>query len=257
LSPFDKVFKRPFCGITRDAMTDTRVIQAFHLSKSYGATRALDDLSMEVEEGEFFGFLGPNGAGKTTTIKVLTGQLHPDEGEASVMGIDITDHITIKSAVGIVPEVVLLPSFLTVEEYLEFVCRVRSMEPDSIDFWLDFTELREKKDTLCKDLSQGMKQKLSFAAAFIHQPKLVFLDEPFADVDPLMQNTLKTFLKEYTRKGGTIFLSTHILEIAEKLCSRIAIITKGSIVKTGTTASLLEQGKDLEDVFIQLVRDHV
>jgi ABC-2 type transport system ATP-binding protein len=238
-------------------MTDTRVIQAVHLSKSYGSTKALEDLSLEVEEGEFFGFLGPNGAGKTTTIKVLTGQLHPDAGKATVMGIDIADHITIKSAVGIVPEVVLLPSFLTAEEYLEFVCRVRQIEPDNTDFWLDFTELREKKDTLCKDLSQGMKQKLSFAAAFIHQPKLVFLDEPFADVDPLMQNTLKTFLKEYTTKGGTIFLSTHILEIAEKLCSRIAIITKGSIVKTGTTASLLEQGKDLEDVFIQLVRDHV
>lgn len=237
-------------------MTESTVIQAHHLSKSYGKTLALNDVTLEVEKGEFFGFLGPNGAGKTTTIKVLTAQVNPDKGKASVMGIDIHNSIDVKEVIGIVPEVVLLPSFLTVEEYLEFVCSIRKVPLDKVHVWLTFTNLSENRSTLCKDLSQGMKQKLSFAAAFIHEPRLVFLDEPFADVDPVMQNTIKTFLKEYVAEGGTIFLSTHILEIAEKLCSRIAIITRGSIVKMGSVPELLREGKDLEDVFLNLVRNH-
>lgn len=230
------------------------VIYTVGLSKSYGKTEALCNLHLEVEKGEFFGFLGPNGAGKTTTIKILTGQLPPDSGRAAVLGIDIKNFIAVKKAVGIVPEVVALPSFLTVTEYLEFVCRVREMESDKIEYWLDFTELSENGNTLCRDLSQGMKQKVSFAAAFMHDPALVFLDEPFADVDPLMQNKLKKFLGEYIEQGKTVFLSTHILEFAEKLCSRIAIITKGTLAKTGTLAELLEEGKDLEEVFLNLVR---
>ena len=233
-------------------MTQKKVIQTDHLSKSYGKTLALRDLNLEVEEGEFFGFLGPNGAGKTTTIKVLTAQVTPDRGTAHVMGIPINNSLKVKEAVGIVPEVVLLPSFLTVVEYLELVCRIRKIDTE-IEFWLDFTQLSEDKNTLCRNLSQGMKQKLSFAAAFIHEPRLVFLDEPFADVDPVMQNTFKKFLKEYVSEGGTVFLSTHILEIAEKLCSRIAIITKGTIAKMGTISELLQEGKDLEDVFLTLV----
>lgn len=234
----------------------TKAIHTVNLSKSYGKTKAVQNLNLEVTRGEFFGFLGPNGAGKTTTIKMLTSQIPPDSGEATVLGINIQNTISIKRAVGIIPEVVLLPSFLTVSEYLEFVCRIRDVEPEKIEFWLDFTDLSENRSTLCKDLSQGMKQKLSFAAAFIHEPHVVFLDEPFADVDPIMQNTLKTFLKEYVQKGGTIFLSTHILEIAEKLCSRIAIITKGSIAATGTLSELLTEGRNLEDVFLTLVRAH-
>lgn len=231
------------------------VIKTTGLSKSYGHIEAVQDLDLSVEKGEFFGFLGPNGAGKTTTIKMLTGQVTPDAGTATVLGIDINDCIAVKTVVGIFPEVVILPSFLTVIEYLEFVCAVRDINPDTITFWLDFTELSGDRNTLCKNLSQGMKQKLSFAAAFIHNPDLVFLDEPFADVDPLMQKKFKKFLNDYIKKGGTIFLSTHILEIAEKLCSRISIITRGTIVKTGYTAELLKE-KSLEDVFIDLVVTH-
>ncbi len=235
-------------------MNPANVIHTAGLSKSYGETRALHNLNLEVEKGEFFGFLGPNGAGKTTTIKLLTSQIKPDEGKAEILGIDIRNDIAVKKAVGIVPEVVSLPSFLTVAEYLEFVCRIRKIDTTKIQYWLDFTELSEDNSTLCKDLSQGMKQKLSFAAAFIHDPDLVFLDEPFADVDPLMQNKLKKFLKEYIEREKTIFLSTHILEIAEKLCSRIAIITRGTLIKTGTLTELLSEGKDLEEVFLNLVR---
>jgi len=235
-------------------MNPANVIHTAGLSKSYGETRALHNLNLKVEKGEFFGFLGPNGAGKTTTIKLLTSQIKPDEGKAEILGIDIRNDIAVKKAVGIVPEVVSLPSFLTVAEYLEFVCRIRRIDTAKIQYWLDFTELSEDNNTLCKDLSQGMKQKLSFAAAFIHDPDLVFLDEPFADVDPLMQNKLKKFLKAYIEREKTIFLSTHILEIAEKLCSRIAIITKGTLIKTGTLPELLSEGKDLEEVFLNLVR---
>jgi ABC-2 type transport system ATP-binding protein len=237
-------------------MEPNNAIQTTGLSKSYGHVKAVQNLNLTVKKGEFFGFLGPNGAGKTTTIKVLTGQMNPDSGGATVLGIDIENHIHVKEAVGIVPEVVILPSFLTVVEYLEFVCRVRKISVDRIAFWLEFTGLLEKKNTLCKDLSQGMKQKLSFAAAFIHNPELVFLDEPFADVDPLMQNKVKKFLGEYTEKGGTIFLSTHILEIAEKLCSRMAVLIKGTIVKTGSLTELLQGGQTLEDVFLDLVRTY-
>lgn len=236
-------------------MEPDAVIRAVNLSKSYGKVKAVENLNLKVDKREFFGFLGPNGAGKTTTIKILTGQVKPDAGEAKIMGIDIKEGKEVKKAVGIIPEVVALPSFLTVEEYLEFVCRVRNVRTDRIQFWLDFTELYESRDSLCKDLSLGMKQKLSFAAAFIHEPKLVFLDEPFADVDPLMQSKVKKFLKEYTEKGGTIFLSTHILEIAEKLCSQIAVINKGAIVKMGGLEEVLG-GRELEDVFIDLVRTH-
>ncbi|MGD2247311.1 MAG: ABC transporter ATP-binding protein [Candidatus Methanofastidiosia archaeon] len=237
-------------------MNTPHVIQTTDLSKSYGKTKAVHTLNLTVQKGEFFGFLGPNGAGKTTTIKLLTGQIRPDSGQGYVLGIDIANPIPVKKAVGIVPEVVILPSFLTVVEYLEFVCRVRSITTDKITFWLEFTGLTRNQTTLCKDLSQGMKQKLSFAAAFIHEPELVFLDEPFADVDPLMQNKLKKFLQEYIQNKGTIFLSTHILEIAQKLCSRIAVITKGTIVETGTIPQLLTKGKNLEEVFINLVNTY-
>lgn len=231
------------------------VIEAVNLSKSYGKTRAVQALDLRVEGGVFFGFLGPNGAGKTTTIRMLTGQVAPDAGDARVLGVDIKDSIGVKKVVGIVPETVALPSFLTVEEYLEFVCRIRRVPFDTMGSWLEFTELHADTTTLCKDLSLGMKQKLSFASAFIHEPRLVFLDEPFADVDPLMQNKMKKFLKEYTERGGTIFLSTHILEIAEKLCTKVAIITRGTIVSEGTLPEVIKGG-NLEDTFLELVRQH-
>ncbi|MBU6999227.1 MAG: ABC transporter ATP-binding protein [Theionarchaea archaeon] len=235
---------------------NSNVIEVRGLSKSYGAIKAVQNLTLAVKKGEFFGFLGPNGAGKTTTIKMLTGQVQPDSGEAHVLGIDVTHHIEVKKAVGIVPEVVMLPSFLTVTEYLEFVCSVRQVDESQAAFWLDFVELNESENVLCKDLSQGMKQKLSFAAAFIHSPLLAFLDEPFADVDPLMQKKLRTFLNEYVGGGGTVFLSTHILEMAEKLCSRIAVLSKGTVLTSGTLQELLHEGSTLEDVFFNLVRTH-
>lgn len=233
-----------------------RVITMESLSKTYGTLQAVSNLTLSVGKGEFFGFLGPNGAGKTTTIKILTGQLLPDTGKASVLGHGIESPMDIKRVVGIVPEVTLLPSFLSVAEYLEFVCGVRGIPADSIEHWLNFVELSDSTHTLCKDLSQGMKQKVSFAAAFIHNPSLVFLDEPFADVDPLMQRKLKIFLKEYTEKGGTVFLSTHILEIAEKLCSRIAIIHRGELILEGILTDLLRSGKTLETLFLDLVTTH-
>lgn len=232
------------------------VITVDALCKSFGTIQAVSNLTLSVEKGAFFGFLGPNGAGKTTTIRMLTGQLPPDSGTATVAGHGLDAPTDIKKAVGIVPEITLLPSFLSAKEYLEFVCAVRNKDTDPVDQWLDFVGLSGSAHILCKDLSQGMKQKLSFSAAFIHNPSLVFLDEPFADVDPLMQNTLKTFLTSYIEKGGTIFLSTHILEIAEKLCSHIAIINKGKIIQKGNLAHLLEGGKDLETLFLDLVTDH-
>jgi ABC-2 type transport system ATP-binding protein len=235
-------------------MASLTVIKIEGLSKSYGKTQALRHLNLEIMGGEFFGFLGPNGAGKTTTIKILSGQMKPFGGKAEVLGIDVARAIEVKRVIGIVPETVFLPSFLTVEEYLGFVCSIRKVSESKIDFWLDFTELGEERGTLCKDLSLGMKQKVSFSQAFIHEPRLVFLDEPFADVDPLMQNKMKGFLKTYVGGGSTIFLSTHILEIAEKLCSRVAIIDRGEIVRMGMISDLVKKGHDLEEVFLTLVK---
>jgi ABC-2 type transport system ATP-binding protein len=234
---------------------NTSVITVDSLSKSFRTVQAVSNLTFSVHKGAFFGFLGPNGAGKTTTIKILTGQLLPDSGKATVLGYPLDSPLHIKKAVGIVPEITLLPSFLSAREYLEFVCTVRGMDKNtqSIDWWLDFVGLMGSAQILCKDLSQGMKQKLAFSAAFIHNPSLVFLDEPFADVDPLMQNTLKAFLRDYIQKGGTVFLSTHILEIAEKLCSYIAIINKGEIIEEGILTDLLQGGETLETLFLSLV----
>lgn len=231
-------------------------IQVIDLDKSYGPVHALKELSFEVEEGEFFGFLGLNGAGKTTTIKILTGQLSPNKGCAEVLGIDIQYPQKIKKVVGIVPEITSLPSFLTSYEYLEFVCRVRDVDTENIPFWLDFLDLTDKKNDLCRDLSKGMKQKLSFAAAFIHEPRLVFLDEPFNDIDPLMQRTMKAFLKNHVKGGGTIFLSTHILEIAEKLCSSVTIIHKGTLLQRGPLHTFLEGWESLEEAFVSLVESN-
>jgi ABC-2 type transport system ATP-binding protein len=225
------------------------------LSKSYGRVRALDGISFTVRRGEFFGFLGPNGAGKTTTIRILTGQIPPDEGTAEILDTAITDPLAVKRAVGIVPEITALPSFLTVYEYLTFVCAVREIETEQIDFWLETVGLTDRCNDLCRDLSKGMKQKLSFAAAFIHDPQLAFLDEPFTDMDPLMQHTMRKFLRSYVKEGGTIFLSTHILEIAEKLCSAVAIIHKGTPLTTDRMTTLTKD-RDLEETFLTLVAEN-
>lgn len=231
-------------------------IKAKGLAKRYGGLEALKDLDITVEEGESFCLLGPNGSGKTTTIGILTGSLSPTAGNAAVMGIDVAaDPVGVKRKIGIVPEMEYPPSFLTVREYLDFVCSLRKVDgPEpKIDRWIRFFGLESKESVLCKDLSKGTKKKVMISAALVHEPKLLFLDEPFLDLDPIIQRNTREYLKTYVREGGTIFLSTHILEIAEKLCDRVGILYNGKLIACGRLSELKRSSESLEDVFMRLV----
>lgn len=233
------------------------MIQADSISKRFGDKIALNGVSLCVEKGEMFGFLGPNGAGKTTLLRILTGQLEQDEGNASVLGIDVKkEPLKVKRLIGIVPEVESPPTYLTAYEYLYFVAKVRNLSDiDSrIDWWCDFFDLNDARNTICRDLSKGMRQKLMIASAFIHEPELVFLDEPFINLDPIYQHEFKEYLKRYIRKGGTAFVCSHILEIIEKLCTRAAIISEGKIIAIGEMSELVKEGEHLEDIFLRLIR---
>lgn len=216
----------------------------------------MSGLDLTVEEGESFCLLGPNSSGKTTTIGILTGSLQASSGSATVMGIDVAaDPIGVKRKIGIVPEMEYPPSFLTVYEYLDLACRLRKVEDPKpkIDRWIKFFGLESKENVPCKDLSKGTKKKVMLSAAFVHDPKLLFLDELFLDLDPIIQRNTREYLKSYVKDGGTIFLSTHILEIAEKLCDRVCILYNGKLIASGRLAELKHSQESLEDVFMRLV----
>lgn len=235
----------------------TPVIETRDLSKVYGDTTAVDHVTLSVEKGALFGLLGPNGSGKTTMIKVLTGQTRLTAGSATVLGLDVNEApVGIRERVGIIPEQETPPSFLTATEYLDFVGAVRKI-PDirkKADWWFDFLEFGDQRDVLCKDLSRGTRQKLMFAQAFLHRPVLALIDEPLINFDPIMQHLVKDFLTGYVREGNTIFISTHILEVAEEICSDFAILHKGKLLHTGTIGALKAGGRHLDEVFLSLVR---
>lgn len=235
------------------------IIETISISKKFGSFIALENINLNVERSEFFGCFGPNGAGKTTLLKILTGQIEPSNGIAKVLGFDVVKNpIAAKKLVGIVPEVESPPSYLTGEEYLYFVGKVREIKhiEKEVMHWLDFFELTDKKDTLCKDMSKGMRQKLMLASAFIHKPALLFLDEPLINLDPVYQRKLKDYLGNYVRNGGTVFMCSHLLEIAEKLCTRVAILNNGKIIAQGKLQDLKrKENDDLESIFLRLVGD--
>ena len=237
--------------------TNTPLVKAVDMAKKYGDFIALHPLNVEVNSGEFFGVFGPNGAGKSTFIKLLTGQLKPSKGLIEVLGIDaIGDPQKLKANIGIVPESESPPSFLTPVEFLEFVAKLRNIDDykNQVEYWLDWFGLEEKRNTMCKDLSKGQRQKVMLSAAFIHKPKLLFLDEPFANLDPIYQRKCRQWLLEHVKQGGTIFLCSHVLEMAERRCNRMAIINDGKVLAAGSVSDLkLSEKETLEDVFIRLV----
>ena len=233
------------------------LVRAADMGKRYGEFVALHPLNVEVYSGEFFGVFGPNGAGKSTFIKLLTGQLQPSIGQIEVLGVDARQSPQkLKANIGIVPESESPPSFLTPTEFLQFVARLRGLDnlDEQVEYWLDWFGSQEKRDTMCKDLSKGQRQKVMLASAFIHKPKLLFLDEPFANLDPIYQRKCREWLLDHVANGGTIFLCSHVLEMAERMCNRMAIINHGRVLAAGTVSGLKEsEDETLEDVFIRLV----
>jgi ABC-2 type transport system ATP-binding protein len=230
------------------------VIEVRNIDKSFGETKVLKDITFNVEKGDFFGLFGPNGAGKTTLLRIITGQLAPDRGEALTAGVSYSDSIGVKRLVGIVPEAETPPTFLTARETLELTCRIRNIDLSYVDQWLHFFELVEKDNVLCRDLSKGERQKVMLASAFIHEPEILLVDEPFINLDPIYQRKVREYLKNIVAEGCTVFMCTHILEIAEKVCNKIAVINEGSIVGFGSLEEMRVGDELLEDIFLRVVK---
>ncbi|HME81678.1 MAG TPA: ABC transporter ATP-binding protein [Candidatus Eremiobacteraceae bacterium] len=229
------------------------------LTKRFGEATAVDGISFAVAPGEIFGFLGPNGAGKTTTIKILTGLLRPTSGRATVGGFDITTHpVEAKRLFGYVPDEPALYPKLTAVEFLNFIGDIYEMKTAHkqarIRELLALFELDADAGGLLESFSHGMRQKVALCAALLHEPKIYFLDEPTVGLDPKSARLLKDIVRALTRAGGAVMMSTHIMEIAESLCDRVAIIDHGRIAALGTVAQLRElRGRDtLEEVFLHL-----
>jgi ABC-2 type transport system ATP-binding protein len=232
-------------------------IEVRDLRKRFSTINALDGVTFSVREGTFFGCFGPNGAGKSTLLKVLTGQIEPTEGVARVLDMDVRGNgIRVREQVGIVPEVESPPSYLTAYEFLYFVAEIRKVDDINgrIQRWTEFFDLEGTRGTLCKDLSKGTRQKVMLSAAFLHEPKVLFLDEPFVNLDPIYQHKLREYLLELRDEGRTIFLCSHILEMAQRLCQEMIILNHGRIVASGSVAELTEK-EDLESLFLRMVND--
>ncbi len=245
-------------------------IQTHGLTRRFGALTAVDDISFSVAPGQFFGFLGPNGAGKSTTIKMLTGLLEPSAGSIEILGKPFSaSALELKRQIGVVPEGMALFGRLTAPEYLRFVGRMYGLDKQTTNQrtqeLLEFMQLANENKKLVTDFSHGMQKKLALAAAVIHGPKVLFLDEPFEGVDAIAAGMLKTMLQGMINRGATIFLTTHVLEIVERLCSHVAIISKGRLVANGSLEQLREgvastlpgaqdgQRLTLEEIFLSVV----
>lgn len=227
-----------------------------HLTKKYGDKKAVDDLSLHIAPGEIYGFIGHNGAGKTTTIKAVAGILQFDSGKITVDGISVKDDpISCKRKIAYIPDNPDLYDFMTGIKYLNFISdifRVGEAErAERIRKYADMFEITPSLAQSVASYSHGMKQKLAIISALIHEPKLIIMDEPFVGLDPKASHILKGIMREVCDKGGAIFFSTHVLEVAEKLCDKVAIIKSGKLIRAGTMEEV--KGDDtLEDVFLEL-----
>lgn len=231
-----------------------------HYSKYYGEKCAVDDLSLHIKAGEIYAFIGHNGAGKTTTLKACIGILPFDKGEIFVNGTNIKeDPLLCKSQMAYVPDNPDLYDFMTGWKYLNFICDVYGMDAQTRQEkgkeLVKSFGLEEAMTQPISSYSHGMKQKLALICALIHEPKLILLDEPFVGLDPLASHQLKQLMRAHCEKGGAIFFSTHVLEVAEKLCDKVAIIRGGKLIVSGTMEEVKGTGS-LEDVFLELEEKH-
>jgi ABC-2 type transport system ATP-binding protein len=245
-------------------------VRTTNLTRRFQEFTAVNEVNLTVAQGQFFGFLGPNGAGKSTTIKMLTGLLSPTSGSIEILGEDFTKKtVGLKRQIGVVPEGLALFGRLTAPEYLTFVGRMYGLDAATTKQrsaeLLDFMSLTADSKKLVTDFSHGMQKKLALAAAVIHGPRILFLDEPFEGVDAIAAGTLKAMLQGMIARGATIFLTSHVLEIVERLCTHVAIIQKGSLVaqgsldelRAGVEAQHPESGRTekatLEDIFLNVL----
>jgi len=235
------------------------MIEAVGLQKSYGETLAVKGVDLQVRPGEIFGFLGPNGAGKTTTIKMMIGLLRPTAGAARIGGFDIQRQpIQAKRLIGYVPDQPYLPEKLTAREYLEFIAGLYQLDWAEArrrgEELLRLFDLQDRADEVVGGYSHGMRQKAALAGALLHNPQAFFLDEPTVGLDPRSARLIKDILRGVAERGTSVFLTTHILEIAERMCDRVAIINGGRVIATGTMEELRggSGGESLEDIFLAL-----
>lgn len=239
-------------------------IVASDLVRAFGQKVAVNHLNLTVKRGEFFGFLGPNGAGKSTTIKMMVGQLRPTAGNVWVAGVDVwKDPIQARSLMGVLPEYLNLYERLTGREFLEFAGHMYGLPDADVrqrsEELLRVLTLADDADKLIVDYSVGMRKKVALAAAIIHRPQVLFLDEPFEGIDPVSSRVIRDILHELTRRGTTIFFSSHIMEVVERLCTRVAIINHGVLVAEGSIQELRElasgenKNATLEDIFLNLI----
>ena len=235
------------------------VLSIEHLTKTYGEKKAVDDLSLSIKAGEIYGFIGHNGAGKTTTLKSVVGILVFDAGEIAINGIPLKkDPIAVKQQIAYIPDNPELYPYMTGIKYLNFIADVFRVPADvreeRIRKYADAFELTADLAQPIASYSHGMKQKLAVISAWIHEPKLIIMDEPFVGLDPKAAHTLKEMMRELCDEGGAIFFSTHVLEVAEKLCDKVAIIKAGKLIRSGTM-EVVKGDESLESVFLELEED--
>ncbi|HWP70055.1 MAG TPA: ABC transporter ATP-binding protein [Gemmatimonadaceae bacterium] len=237
------------------------MIQLEQLTKKYGSFTAVDALDLEVPSGELFGFLGPNGAGKTTTLRMIAGILRPTAGRVRIGGIDVVRQPNeAKALLGFIPDRPFIYEKLTGMEFLRFVAGLYGQQGAQVEHrsreLLGLFDLEDWRDELVESYSHGMRQKLIISSALVHRPEVIVVDEPMVGLDPKAARTLKDLFREYTRRGHTIMMSTHTLEVAQHMCDRIAIIRRGRIAASGTMEELrrhAESGAEgLEDIFLRL-----
>ncbi len=232
-------------------------VEARALVKRFGATVAVAGLDLTVPRGALFGLIGPNGAGKTTSLRMITGLLRPDHGEVRVDGVDVwREPFVAKARFGVLPDDLRLFERLTGAEFLTFLGRLRQLEPGVIRVrvgeLLRVLGLEDAAGKLVTDYSQGMRKKIALAAAILHAPNVLFLDEPFESVDPVSAHTIQDVLQQFCAGGGTVVFSSHVLDVVERLCDSVAIVDHGQVVAQGTVEAV-RGAERLEDVFVRLV----
>lgn len=231
-----------------------------NLTKTYGEKKAVDDLTLHINPGEIYGFIGHNGAGKTTAIKSCCGILPFDQGEIFIKGMSVKENpLECKKVLAYIPDNLDLYEFMTGIQYLNFIADIFAVEADRRQTLIGkYADIFEITDDLAQPVgaySHGMKQKLAIISALIHEPELIIMDEPFVGLDPKASHRLKEIMRNICREGGAIFFSTHVLEVAEKLCDKVAIIKKGKLIKEGTTEEV-RGDVSLEEVFLELEDSH-